>query len=136
MKRRIFPYAPWTKRLGWLLVLVGVFSFLNQYRKTGVFDYNELAVGACFGFLFIFFSREKTDDEMIHQLKFKALTRAVIISFFLMHLYNYIFLNWRFTRENGRILSISAYQFLAVTLIMATGIFYFQRRQDALKEEE
>lgn len=136
MTQKPFPYAPWTKLIGCLAVLAGIFSFFNQYRKTGVFDYNELAVGACFGFLFIFFSREKMDDEMVHQLKFKALTRAVIITFFLMHLYNYIFLNWRFSRDKDSILSISAYQFLAVTLIIATGIFYFQKRQNALKGEE
>jgi hypothetical protein len=127
MEKKIFPYAPWVKVLGLLIVLIGAFSFFNQYRKTGIFDYNELALGACFGFLFIFFSRERTDDEMVHQFKFKAITRSVFITFFATHLYNYIFLNWRYSRDNSMIMSISAYQFLAITLILATGIFYFKR---------
>jgi hypothetical protein len=130
MEKRIFPYAPWVKGLGWLIFFIGIFSFFNQYRKKGIFDYNELSIGACYGFLFIFFSREKTDDEMIHELKYKALARSVIITFFLTHLYNYIFLNWSFQRGSDMILSISAYQFLAITLVMATGIFHFQRSRN------
>jgi hypothetical protein len=136
MKKKIFPYAPWFKGLGLILIVVGIISFILRYKKNGVFDFNELAIGLCFGLLFIFFSKEKVDDEMIHQLKFKALTKAVFVTFFLMHLYNYIFLNWRFERENDMILSISAYQFLAATLILATGIFYFEKKQVALKGEE
>ena len=130
MKKQIFPYAPWVKGLGSLIFLIGIFSFFNQYRKTGVFDYNELAIGACFGFLFIFFSREKTDDEMIHELKYKALARSIIITFFVTHLYNYIFLNWTFRKGSDMILSISAYQFLAITLVMSTIIFYYQRSRN------
>lgn len=135
MEQKIFPYAPWFKALGGLIVLLGAAGFFNQYRKTGVFDYNELAVGACVGFLFIFFSREKTDDEMIRQLKFRAITRSVFITFFATHLYNYFFLNWRFETGRSTILSVSAYQFLAVTLILATGLFYFQKWY-ALKGQE
>ena len=136
MKKRIFPYAPWFKVLGILLIVVGIASFIHRYNKNGVFDFNELAIGLCFGLLFIFFSKEKVDDEMIHHLKFRALTKAVFVSFFLMHLYNYIFLNWRFNRKDDMILSISAYQFLAVTLILATCIFYLEKKQVALKGEE
>ena len=136
MEKPSFPYSPWTKRLGFLIILVGSISFFYRHRKNGVFDFNELAIGVCFGFFFIFFSKEKKDDEMIHQLKFKALARAVIVSFFLTHLYNYLFLNWRFQRENGMILSISAYQFLAVTLVIATGIFYWQKKQSVLMGDE
>lgn len=130
MKKRIFPYSPWVKGLGWLIFIIGIFSFYNRYERKGIFDFNELAIGACFGFLFIFFSREKTDDEMIHELKYKALARSVIVTFFLTHLYNYIFLNWTFKRGSDIIMSISAYQFLAITLIIATGIFYFQRSRN------
>ena len=136
MKKRAFPYAPWFKGLGLVLILIGITSFIYRYNKNGVFDYNELAIGLCFGLLFIFLSKEKVDDEMIHHLKFKALTKAVFVSFFLMHLYNYFFLNWRFNRENGMILSISAYQFLAITLILATCIFYFEKKQIEVKGEE
>lgn len=136
MKTTSFPYAYWAKILGLLLILTGMISFFYQHQKKGVYDLNELALGLSWGFIFIFFSREKTDDEMIHVLKFRALSSAVIAAFTLTHLYNYIFLNWRFEREHDMILSISAYQFVALTLILATSIFYFLRHQSSLSAPE
>ena len=136
MKSSAFPYAYWMKLLGLVIIVAGITSFFLQYKKNGVFDGNELGIGFSWGFIFIFFSREKTDDEMIHGLKFKALSRAVIISFSITHLYNYIFLNWRFEREHDLILSISAYQFLALTMIIATGIFYYLKHQATLSGSE
>ena len=135
MGKSYFFYSYWVKGLGVLLIFIGLASFLNRYRKNGVFDFNELAIGLCFGLLCIFFSKEKTDDEMIEQLKFRALTKAVISTFLLTHLYNYIFLNWRLKRENDMILSISAYQYLAITLIIASCLFYFQKMQLPKHEE-
>jgi hypothetical protein len=136
MKPNPFPYSYWTKILGLLIITAGVLSFFLQYSKKGIFDFNELAIGFSWGFVFIFFSKEKTDDEMMQGLKFKALTRAIIIAFFITHLYNYLFLNWHFKRDQDRILSISAYQFLALTLIIATATFYFMKRQATLNEGE
>jgi hypothetical protein len=136
MKITSFPYAYWAKILGLLIIVAGITSFFLQHQKKRVFDLNELALGLSWGFIFIFFSREKTDDEMIHALKFRALTSALIMAFTLTHLYNYLFLNWRFEREHDMILSISAYQFVALTLMMATAIFYFLRRQASLSDPE
>jgi hypothetical protein len=136
MRQNSFPYSYWSKFLGVILVGAGIFSFFLQYYKKGVFDLNELAIGLSWGFVFIFFSKEKTDDEMIQDLKFKALTRAIIIAFSITHLYNYLFLNWRLRRENDMILSISAYQFLALTLIISTAIFYYLKKQTTLNESE
>jgi hypothetical protein len=120
-----FPYRYWAKILGLILLVAGVFSFFLQHQRKGVFDFNELAVGFSWGFVFIFFSREKTDDEMMRVLKFKALARAIIASFFFTHLYNYVFLNWQLHRPDGMILSISAYQFVAISLSLATAIFHY-----------
>lgn len=136
MKHNPFPYSYWVKILGGLIVVLGIISFFLQYNKKGVYDFNELAVGLSWGFVFIFFSKEKTDDEMMRSLKFKALTAAVIVAFSITHLYNYLFLNWRFKRENDIILSISAYQFLALTLVIATGYFYYLKHQVTLNEGE
>ncbi|WP_295118482.1 hypothetical protein [uncultured Chitinophaga sp.] len=136
MKENSFPYNYRLKALGILIMLAGVFSFFQQYIRKDVFDANELAVGLSWGLVFFFFSKEKRDDEMIHILKFKALTRAVIISFAITHLYNYLMLNWRLEREKDIILSISAYQFLALTLLIATGIFYYMKHQASLIEEK
>lgn len=136
MKHNSFPYSYWTKILGVLIIIAGLISFFLQYHKKGIFDLNELAIGLSWGFVFIFFSKERTDDEMIHGLKFKALTWAIIVAFFITHLYNYLFLNWRFKREHDIILSISAYQFLALTLIIATISFHYLKHQATLNEAE
>jgi hypothetical protein len=129
MKTESFPYSYWAKILGLLIIVAGIVSFFVQHNKRGFFDLNELAVGLSWGLVFIFFSKEKTDDEMMQGLKFKALAKATIIAFFSTHLFNYLFLNWYFHRDHDRIVSISAYQFLAVTLIIATCFFYFLKRQ-------
>lgn len=136
MSQNSFPYSYWTKILGVLIIIAGIISFFLQYHKKGVYDFNELAIGLSWGFVFIFFSKERTDDEMIRSLKFKALAMAVIVAFSMTHLYNYVFLNWRLVREKDIILSISAYQFLALTLMIATGYFYYLKYQITLNEEE
>lgn len=134
MKHDSFPYSYWTKFLGLLIIIAGMVSFFRQYHKKGIFDTNELAIGLSWGLVFIFFSKERTDDEMIHSLKLKALTRAIIIAFSITHLYNYLFLNWRFRREHDMILSVSAYQFLALTLIIATITFHYLKHRATLND--
>ena len=136
MKQNPFPYSYWTKILGVLIIIAGIVSFYVQYHKKGVYDFNEIAVGLSWGLVFIFFSKERTDDELIRSLKFKALAKAIIVAFSLTHLYNYVFLNWRLEREKDMILSISAYQFLALTLIIATGYFYYLKHKITLNEGE
>lgn len=129
MKQNSFPYAYWVKILGIAVVLSGIVLFFAKRHKMGIWDFNELATGMSWGLLFVFFSREKADDEMIHSLKFRALTMAVISAFSITHLYNYLFLNRRLERPDGILLSISAYQFLALTLLIATGCFYYLKYQ-------
>ncbi|MBA4851404.1 hypothetical protein [Emticicia sp. BO119] len=136
MTHTSFPYSYWTKILGLLIIMAGIFSFFQQYLKKGVFDVNELALGFSWGLVFIFFSKEKTEDEMMQGLKFKALTRAIIVAFFITHFYNYLFLNWNFKLDHDVILSISAYQFMALTLIIATVSFYYLKHQITLNEEK
>lgn len=136
MRQNPFPYSYWTKILGVAIIIAGILSFFLQHHKKGVYDFNELAVGLSWGLVFIFFSREKTDDEMVRSLKFKALAIAIIVAFSITHLYNYLFLNWRLERPDDIILSISAYQFLALTLMIATGYFYYLKRQTTLNAGE
>jgi hypothetical protein len=129
MQQSPFPYSYWSKILGLIIMILGIVSFFLQHSRKGIYDFNELAMGFSWGLVFVFFSREKTDDEMMQGLKFRALTRAIIIAFFITHLYNYLFLNWRLAREHDIILSISAYQYLALTLIIATAGFYYLKYQ-------
>lgn len=120
MKNSPFPYSHWAKVLGVIIVCAGIITILTPQHDF---------VTISWGLVFIFFSKEKRDDEMVQSLKFKALTVAVIIAFAFTHLYNYIFLN------NGHAItvSISAYHFLTLTLIIALGYFYFLRYQATLK---
>ena len=136
MREKDFPWSYWTKILGLLIIVVGIISFFLKHSRKGVYDYNEVAIGLSWGLVFIFFSKEKTDDEMMRGLKFKALTRSLIIAFFITHLYNYLFLNWYYKRNQDLLLSISAYQFLALTLIIATISFYYYRNQSTVNGKE
>jgi hypothetical protein len=132
MKLVVFPYAFWIKILGLLIVAAGVLIYFIE----GTSDINQLAMVLSWGFIFIFFSKEKVDDEMIQGLKFRSLAYAVIIAFSITHLYNYLFLNLNFRPGYDRILSVSAYQFLAFTLIIATANFYYMKRRSAISEGE
>ncbi len=73
---------------------------------------------------------------MIQSLKFKALTWAIMVSFSFTTIYNYLFLNWRYEREHDKTLLISAYEFFASMLIIATARFYYLKRQATLNKEE
>jgi hypothetical protein len=136
MPHHPFPYSYWSKILGLIIIALGIGSFFIKHARKDIYDVNELAIGFSWGLVFIFFSKEKTEDEMMQGLKFKALTRAIIVAFFITHLYNYIFLNWRFKRANDIILSISAYQFMALTLLIATAGFYYLKFHATQNEDE
>jgi len=136
MKSSSFPYSYWLKALGVLIFILKMISLFLQYREKGAIDPNQLALGICWGLFFIFFSKEKVDDEMTHALKFRALATAVIISFFSTLFYNYYFLNWQYNQRRDLVLSISAYQFLALTLIIATTIYYYRRHQSSNSKTE
>jgi len=135
MKSSSFPYSYWIKVLGAAITVLGMISFVIKHQKKGIFDLDELAVAVSWGFLFIFFSRERTDDEMTESLKFKALTRALIISFSATHLFNYVFLKQQLTVPDGVILPISVYQFFALTLLIAICTFYYQKHRITTKGE-
>ena len=136
MKEKDFPWSYWTKLLGLLIIIAGIISFFLKHSRKGVYDFNDLAIGLSWGLVFIFFSKEKTDDEMVRSLKFKALTRSLIIAFFITHLYNFLYLNWYYKRNQDLLLSISAYQFLALTLIIATFSFYYYKHLSTTKGKE
>ncbi len=136
MKQNSFPYSYWTKTFGVVIIIASFISFFSKYYENRIFDLNQLAVGFSWGFVIIFFSREKMDDELIQSLKFQALTWAIIVSFSFTNVYNLLFLNWRFQRAHDITISISAFQFFALMLIIATARFYYLKRQVTLNEEE
>lgn len=74
---------------------------------------------------------------MIQGQKFKALARSIIATFVITHLSSYVFMiRQEINQEPEKTLLISAYQFLALTLIIATGTFYYLKHQATLIEEE
>jgi hypothetical protein len=118
----VFAYSYKMKLVGILLILWGIFSFASKYRQFHVVDYNLLSGLICWGLIFIFFSKEKIDDERIHQVKFQALTWAVPIGLSITHLINYFLLS----ADAGKLMdSISAYHSLVMILMLALGLFHY-----------
>jgi len=81
------------KLVGILCILWGFFSFFSKYWTYQLWDINLITGLSCWGLIFIFFSREKIDDERIQQFKFQAVTWAVPVGLFITHLINYFFLS-------------------------------------------
>ncbi|GAB3921223.1 hypothetical protein [Larkinella terrae] len=127
----VFAYSYYMKIVGILCILWGLFSFFINYRQHQIIDLNLLTGLSCWGLVFIFFSREKVDDERIHQLKFHALTWALPVGLAVTHLINYFFLNAQEPDSGKPYQSISAYQSLVLILVLATSLFhYLKRRQE------
>jgi hypothetical protein len=114
MIKILFPYHPAVKMLGVALLL---FAFVGVGYKI-LFrhgDYGSIAHAfqiASLGLVFIFFSKEKYDDERIHQIKFQALTWGVLSAYFATLGVTYLF----------RILSV--HEFLCLALSLTTVMFY------------
>ncbi len=113
------------KIIGLLLLIWAVISFLIRHSKYAIWDFELLCGLICWGLCFIFFAREKVDDERIHHLKFRALAWAVPLGLFLTHLVNYFYLNQGEPDSGKYTRSISAYSSIAMILTIAVGTFYF-----------
>jgi hypothetical protein len=113
------------KIVGILCILWGLYSFFSKYWRYQLLDINLITGLSCWGLIFIFFSKEKIDDERIHQLKFQALTWAVPVGLFITHLINYFYLSLPEPDSGKLIQSLSAYQALVIVLLLALGAFYF-----------
>lgn len=121
----VFAYSYKMKIVGTLLIGWGIYAFFSKYRQYNLIDLNLLASLSCWGLVFIFFSKEKTDDERIHQVKFQSLTWAVPAGLSITHLINYFFLS-RDEPVSGKLIgSISAYQSLVIILLLAFGLFHY-----------
>jgi len=126
----VFSYAYKMKIIGILCILWGFYSFFSKYWRYQLLDINLIAGLCCWGLIFIFFSKEKTDDERIHHLKFQALTWAVPVGFFITHLINYFFLSSQEPDSGKLIQSLSAYESLGIILLLALALFYYLKQRD------
>ncbi len=126
----IFYYSYRMKLVGIICILWGWYSFFSKYWQYQVWDINLITALSCWGLIFIFFSKEKIDDERIHQFKFQALTWAVPMGLFVTHLINYFFLSPEEPNSSKLIQSLSAYESLLIILLLALGVFYFLKSRN------
>ena len=101
MKRDLL-FANRYRQVGWLLfipsTLLGLFTMYGDYVTEvlgmqvkyhgvmGSFMDEVAAVGIILSLLFIAFAREKTEDEMIRQLRLESLQWSVYANYFLLSL--------------------------------------------------
>jgi hypothetical protein len=124
----VFAYSYHLKIVGILLILWGMYSFIANYWLHQIADLNLLTGLSSWGLVFIFFSKEKVDDERIHQMKFQALTWALPVGLFVTHLINYFFLSQQEPDSDKLYQSISAYQSLVIILLLAVSLFHYLKR--------
>lgn len=122
-----------TKRLGVLIVVV-----LGPALHVGIpgSSWIRTTAAVAAGLMMIFFSRERIHDERVQDLKLKALNAAFSVSFTLTLIVNW-FLNRDFdvTRDfdgaTGVLRSISAFDLIVITMVVALALFHYWRFQDA-----
>lgn len=121
----VFAYSYQMKIVGILLICWGIYSFSSKYLQFHLVDFTLLTGLSCWGLVFIFFSKEKIDDERIHQLKFRALTWAVPVGLFITHLINYFLLSKPEPNAGQLMESIPAYHSLALILLLSLVVFHY-----------
>lgn len=127
-----------TKRLGALLVLAGA-PALHLAIPGASWIRTSAAVAA--GLMLIFFSQERINDERVQDLKLKAISAAFSVSFALTLIVNW-FLNRDFDPRRdfagtaGALRSISAFDLIVLTMVVAIALFHFWRFQDAAPRAE
>jgi hypothetical protein len=125
----IFYSYKW-KIVGIACITWGIFSFVAKYLNHAIWDMNLLSGLTCWGLCFIFFSKEKTDDERIHQLKFRALAWGLPTGLLIVHMINYFFLSQAEPDSGKQIKSISAYASFTLVLLIAMSTFYYLKYKD------
>ncbi|MDF7813861.1 hypothetical protein [Hymenobacter sp. YC55] len=128
--RKVFPYSHKMKMVGIVCILWGFYAFFSKYWRYQLFDLNLLTGLGCWGLTFLFFSKEKIDDERVHQLKFKALTWALPVGLGITHLINYLVLSLPEPDSSKLIQSLSAYQALVIVLLLALATFHYLKHRE------
>jgi hypothetical protein len=123
-------YSYRLKIIGILLLVWSIISFFLKYANHSIWDFELFAGLFSWGLCFIFFSKEKIDDERIHYLKFRALAWGAPLGLFITHLINYFFLSPQEPDSGKYVQSISAYASFALVLLIATAIFHFLKFKD------
>ncbi|WP_339815058.1 hypothetical protein [uncultured Imperialibacter sp.] len=130
MQKSIVPsflYPYWTKALGGVTILFGLIVFFHRLAEYQIMDFAGLSFPLAMGLVMIFFSREKVYDERIAYLKFRSLAAAVPLGATATMLINYIQNYEGYSIETDSWYSISAFEYLSITLIIAIGWFQYLR---------
>lgn len=120
------------KRLGLALVVAGAPAL--HYAVPGA-SWIRTSAALAAGLMLLFFAGEAIEDERVRELKLKALSAAFSVSFSLTLIVNW-FLNREFDPRRdfdgatGVLRSISAFDLIALTMIVALVLFHVWRRQD------
>ncbi len=120
----VFVYPYWMRLVGVALILLGIIIFYYRLSSFGIMDLAGFSSPVGMGLILIFFSREKDQDERIAQLKFRSLAAAVPIAAILTLILNYTQNVDQYSVSQDSWFSISAFEFLSVTMIIA--LFWFQ----------
>lgn len=109
------------------LVILGLGLPFGLYASDRILLCSFLSLGLTL----YFFSRERVEDERVRELKMKALFTAISASFGLMLVTHLNYLDFLAAERASRGPSIlSAPEFLAIMLLLATGLFHYWRWQD------
>ena len=123
------------KRLGALLVVSA--PALHYVVPGASWIRTSAAIAA--GLMMIFFAKEAINDERVQDLKLKAVNAAFSVSFTITLIVNW-FLNRDFdvTRDfngaTGVLRSISAFDLIILTMMIAVLLFHYWRDQDLVSE--
>ena len=105
----IFPRI--MKIVGCLMILFALIIMLLVYIRKGVLDFVIPAGVVGPGLMMIFFSREKIDDERIHQLKFRSLVAGFVAAYLLT-------IGWH---------TMTSHDFVVLALTISLTAFYYLR---------
>jgi hypothetical protein len=121
-----------TKLVGAGLVVVG--APVLHYAVPGA-SWIRTSAALAAGLMLVFFTKEAIDDERVRDLKLKAIGTAFSVSFSLTLIVNW-FLNRDFDPRRdfdgatGVLRSISAFDLIALTMLVALGLFHLWHWQD------
>lgn len=116
-----------TKRLGVAVVLI--VAPLLHFVIPGAF-WGRTSAAFAGGLMMVFFSREAVHDERIDRLKLRAVSAAFSVSFTLTLILNWLLnrdfdVSRDFTGGAAAWRSISAFDLIAVTMIVALALFRY-----------
>ena len=120
------------KRVGVALVVAGA-PMLHVVVPGATWIRTSAALAG--GLMLVFFAKEAVEDERVQALKLRAISTAFSVSFTLT-----LIVNWLLNRDfdprrdfdgtTGTLRSISAFDLIALTMIVALALFHYWRVQD------